>query len=411
MRKFFLCLLLLASTASCFAKPKQGERLPDESIRRNVPALIALLDSPDALDRVQALNALGELKGNATPAISAIAARLGDRGGPVFDYMGSGNPTRVGERASYTMLSIGVPAIPALLDALQTGSEETRVNASLALRALSPLNIDEGVPGLKLEFWPIILAALQDKNETVSHSAASIMLDWHRRRSWVSNSLSPPILRRTMIISLALPVEPFLKVSYDKRPFVRQTILQFLPALADGRGRDRIFEALGDKEVSVRREAAALIAELGGNWLYDPRALEPLLLALSSDFAEGNYVSNAAHSLREYDNPRVNDALLVVLKTNNGNNEQTATIESLSARKEMRAVEPLIAALQAHPPGYLNDLRALTLAELGDKRAIPAIAKYMASGFRSYQMFDAFEKLAGQSYPQYQAEHEQKQAG
>ncbi len=407
MHKFFLFIVFLGYTLPCCAAPKDGDRLPEMSIRRDISALIALLSSPDALDRVQALNALGDLKGNAAPAIPAIAARLGDTGGPVFDYRGSRNPTRVGERASFTLRIIGVPAIPALIAALQIGSDEARVNASLALMALSPLKIDEGVPGLKLELWPIILTALQDKNETVSHSAASILLDWHRRRASVLNSLRPPILRRTMIVSLALPVEPFLKVSYDKRPFVRQTILEFLPAIADGRGRDRIFEALRDKDASVRQTAVRLIAELGGNWLHDPRALEPLLLALHSDFADGNYVSSAAYSLREYHDSRINDALLLVLKTNDGNNEQTSAIETLRYLKEMRAVEPLIAALEVQPPGYLNDLRALTLAELGDKRAIPAIAKYMAGGFRGYEMFDAFEKLAGQSYQEYKAAHEQ----
>lgn len=173
-------------------------------------------------------------------------------------------------------------------------------------------------------------------------------------------------------------------------------------------GRDRIFEALEDKDASVRQTAVGLIAGHRGNWLYDQRALEPLLLAAHSDYADRRYVSNAVKSLRRYKDPRVTEALLYILKTSVDSNDQVAAVEVLRARKELRAVEPLIEALKTQSENYVADSMFLTLAELGDKRALPVMAAYLTNK-HNYQLCDAFEKIAGQSYQEYEATHEQNQ--
>ncbi len=399
MPKILVCFLLLVLSVSCLAKAKEGERLPDARLVQDVPALVALLNSPDPLDRVQSLNALLDLRQKAVPAIPTIAALLGDQGGPVFDYMGSGGPTRVGERASFTLQFIGNPAIPALIAAMQHDSDEARVNASRALRALSGSN----PKGLDLALWPIVLAALQSPNDVVSHNAASMLLDWHKRRALITGMLSSG-LGEDIIISLPLPVESFLKAAKDKRAFVRRTILQFLPAIADGRGRDKIFEALKDPDASVRQTAVGLIAAGGDDWLYDPRSLEPLLLALRSDFAGGNYVSRAAYSLGRYKDPRATDALLFALKTDK--DHRYNIVEGIRMLKDPKAVEPLMEILKTEdfPTG---DLIATTLADLGDKRAIPVLADYFARR-PGYVSGDAFEKLSGQNYRKYKAAQEAK---
>ncbi len=240
MHKFLFCLILSACALPCFAQTTRGQRLPETNIHQDVSSLITLLNSPDALDKVKALNALGRLKDKAVPAIPQLAALLGDTSDPVSNYIGSGMPTRVSERASDILRIIGAPALSALVSALQNGSEQARVNASRALVSLSQLNLDQGMSGLDLDLWPVILNALQDKDEFISHNAASISLSWHQRRYLALISLRPLAAEQTLIVSLALPVEPFLKVSYDKRPFVRQTILKFLPAIADGRPRPHL---------------------------------------------------------------------------------------------------------------------------------------------------------------------------
>ena len=384
----FACVLALR----CEAYKKFGSYLPDAKIVHDVPALVALLRSPEPLDRVQALNALGDLGGVAVPVIPAIAALLSDTGGPVSDYQGSGIPTRVGERAAYVLRRIGRESIPALAEAVRSGPPVARLNAIAALDAWN-----QGINGfVEIKYWPVILDALQDKDTRVSAAAASIFEQWGHLGANLSNGIRGA-QREVLRVNLILPIAPFLRVLKDKRPSVRKAILGFLPAIGDSTGREAIFRALHDPDAGVRETAIAIIASDGGTWLYDPRAVEPLFAALDPHFLYGSYVGQAVYALNRYDDPRINDVLLRLLNTRGEYNTLTPVMEILGERKERRAVPRLLTILRTTElVGAVGNTAAQALANIGDKSAIPALADYCLLRRPGVVGSAAFEKLSGE---------------
>ncbi len=178
---------------------------------------------------------------------------------------------------------------------------------------------------------------------------------------------------------MPLPIEPFLKVLNDGRPSVRSVVLEFITGINDPRTREAIFAALNDPDESVQETAIELLVADNADILVDPRALEPLLQAVQSDYKDGKHVEQAAYSLRKYKDPRVVDALIGVLETSEEAGQKIAAIQVLGELKATKAVDALLKAMQAQPSDHLTDLAAVALGDVGDKRALPALEAYCAA--------------------------------
>jgi len=107
----------------------------------DVADLIALLQSDKPKVRYDAARSLKKLGAKAEPAIKPLVAALRDSGAPTeFDvqYLGP----RVRDAASDALVRIGLPAIPALIEALSHKDNEIRELAARTLGELGPLAKD-----------------------------------------------------------------------------------------------------------------------------------------------------------------------------------------------------------------------------------------------------------------------------
>lgn len=370
------------------AKPQPAPDAPDA---KNVASLIAKLGSPDPLVRVRALQDLAEMREKANAAIPRIAALLSDEES-FFAHSAAPNPSSVGQVAAGALQNIGSSGIAALIAAVKNGSVVAKRNA---IQQLAVWNISQKNP-LDLALWPVFLGALQHPDDLVSFRGAEILLEWLRSRT-TYESAPDGFGMQAYVKAMPIPIEPFLKVLSDKRPFVRSTILEFIGGINDPKNREAIFAALDDPDEDVQETAIKLIAVDNADYLFHPRSLEPLLQAVRSDFAGGEYVYRAVYSLRKYRDPRVVDALIIVLETSEKPEEKFAAMEVLGQLKATKAVDALIKAMQVQPSGYVTDMAAVALGEVGDKRALPALAAYCATLKNPYSGAPiALKKLKGE---------------
>jgi Uri superfamily endonuclease len=123
--------------------------------------LMSRLSDPDVATQCAAALGLGQLR--TTAAIPALTAQLGDANGWVRDT------------ASDALAMIGEPALPALVETLNTGQEGARVRAAGALRKIvGGALTDRQATEFEPQFWPAIgalFAALNDPNRLVRHNA------------------------------------------------------------------------------------------------------------------------------------------------------------------------------------------------------------------------------------------------
>ena len=108
-----------------------------------IPDLIAAMDDSRKAVREWALEALQAMGPAAAPAAAALARKLGDAS---LEYTMA--PVGTGHVAAYILGQIGAPAVPALIEALESDSRRARRWAAETLAQIGPAAKD-AVPALR----------------------------------------------------------------------------------------------------------------------------------------------------------------------------------------------------------------------------------------------------------------------
>ena len=122
-----------------------------------------------------------------------------------------------------------------------------------------------------------------------------------------------------------------------------------------------LIQALEDKNVNIRRRAIRALEKAG------PSAVEPLIGALRSEKSRAR--AAAAEALGGIEDVRAVEPLIVALEDDKIANVRAGAAEALGEIKDPRAVEPLIAALQDKNPD-VRSWAAKALGEIKDPRAV-----------------------------------------
>ncbi|HZT44398.1 MAG TPA: MFS transporter [Chthonomonadaceae bacterium] len=128
--------------------------------------------------------------------------------------------------------------------------------------------------------------------------------------------------------------------------------------------------ALNDPSAAVRREAARALGQIEGL-----RSLEPLLAALRDPSPE--VVEEAVRALGQIGDRQANPALIALLRDPTGTPSVRIRAVAASALGRLGgadADEALLAVLAEEPAGGLAEVVVHALGEIGDRRALPALA-------------------------------------
>lgn len=168
-------------------------------------------------------------------------------------------------------------------------------------------------------------------------------------------------------------VEPVIAVLADKSADrnARQAAALSLGAVGDNRAVTPLLSALDEGNYELKREVIIALGDIG-----DERAIPALGTILNDAQAQWQLAWLAAEALAKIGSPAV-DHLLPVLRNNGDNQVRQAAAISLGGTGDLRAVEPLIDALD-DASGGVRANAALALGRLGDKRAVKPIIKLLA---------------------------------
>lgn len=275
-------------------------------------------------------------------------------------YLNNSNSS-IRELAAESLAYCGfdIPDIVPLVHALHHDNDSiVRFLAALAL----------GRPGQVKRSDQYLLLALNDSNSSVREAAISA-LRWNWKYSYTGTFIR---LLRT-----------------DKDPVVRATAAEGL----DNSGSeviDPLIDALKDESPMVRSQAAkALGRDRGPDMERDTRPIEPLVSALKDESPIVR--QNAAKALYVYGfkNDSIETEMLIQNLNDSEQSVRYAASEALGQLKDVRAVEPLVKALENRENDYSVRWSAISsLGFLHDRRAIEPLIQVMEdtkedSGLRS----------------------------
>jgi len=351
---------------------RAAQQCPDT---RQTPALIELLESTDPRCRDAVARALARRDWDAADAV-----------GPLLENIDE--PLLLSWFNTQWWLS-DPEAVPALLERLDDPDPKMRYTAA---EALGNSGDERAIDAL--------LAMMDDPSEEVVQRAMFALAGcWGCRRI-------EPILEKYrtgpepwrvylgMICGAmrdARAVEPIATLlQNDPQPMARQTAVMALDLIGDARGIPALAAALDDADRTLSLLAAYSLLHLG-----DDRGMEDILAALR----EGERPARMAvleyllppemvrvswgatmqprTGMQELD-PRLVEALLALLKDNDPGNVRDAA-KVLGKLREPRAVEPLIACLQAERNRDIHAEVAEALADIGGPRAVEALLPLLGS--------------------------------
>jgi HEAT repeat protein len=288
---------------------------------------IERLHSPDPEERAEAIRGLARMKERASPAIPFLVAMLGDDA--VFPLRlppssriswFPSTPQTIGESAAIAFRSIGEPSVEPLMAAL--GHRDWRVRANAIWALGNRWGPGDELPGnTRQRLEQHLFAALKDEHPRVRKYAVKLLGIMAGRRK-----------------------------------------------LDNPRAAEILIAALSDKHLGVRAEAAAALGAMR-----DPRAVEPLIAALKAQSADelaaapginGEY--SMLYSLFEkvkLANATIGEALdafarkikcrWVSFRDRDTNEYSAVRVEAARALGQigdLRAIEPLIAAIEDRDP-------------------------------------------------------------
>jgi HEAT repeat protein len=305
---------------------------------RAVEPLVAALK--DGFVRTTAAEALGEL-GDAGTKFLIAALKDGD-----------GN---VRETAAEALGKLGdVRAVEPLVVVLKDGDENVRKAAAEALGELGDVRAVE----------PLV-AALKDEEVNVWEAAVRALGRIWKLTDIVELGNSDSKVKMAAAEALGergdvRAVEPLVAALKDEARYVRTTAAEALGKLGDIRAVEPLFAALKNEDMNVREAAVRALRELGD------AGTKALIAALKDE--EVNVREAAVRALG-----RIWKLTDIVELGNSDSKVKMAAAEALGKRGDVRAVEPLVAALKDEE-WFVQKAAIEALRELGDAGTKPLIA-------------------------------------
>jgi HEAT repeat protein len=367
---------------------KQGEakrlitQLADV-IKRERAAQDLIRLGPDAVPAL--LEALQTRDGNLLSLYQQILARIPSATPPLIKTLGTAHPMIRGRVAEIFAINKDRSAAPALLDALQGEYFTVRSRAALALGKIGEPNAIQP-----------LLHALKDTEDEV-RIAACLALGYFKDPSSfddITNVLldDPKIeVRQAAAQALGNTGHPaalpyLLEALHDsywwyEREYAASDLLLAIEKMGIA-AVDPLIEALQDKEGTVRKFAAILLGKL-----WDPRAIEPLSMALYDMHHEVGKV--AAESLAQFGLPAV--GVFVEALSHPEMWIRIHSITALSKIKDSR-VTPLLLEMLNDPEREVKKQVIESLGNLRDPRALPSLQEIVSN--RSDRELHALAKQA-----------------
>jgi len=271
--KTILTLLVAISVMGiglCYAKPKIHKDDITADIPPDVKREIEGLYPKDPSVRADSIVRLGQMGVQAVPAIPFLIDMLGDRDKwrsidlrssvakgkeEVFKVLFSTSGT-VGETAAEALAKIGKPAVePLIATALDDMDGISTSNAALALKLMNDTSVIETlIVTLKRGKSPVVLQRYLTPKEV--RNKAEVIL----------KHIGNPA------------VEPLIAEMKNEDYNIRRRVASIIGYIADPRAVEPLITALNDENINVQRVAAESLGRIR-----DPRAVEPLIRVLTEE--------------------------------------------------------------------------------------------------------------------------------
>ena len=349
-------LLALLETGDLFVRVEAAEALGKSGDNRAVDPLIAALHDPEWRVRMAAVSALGAL--GDTRAVGPIVKSLR------WDDLIQGSIGRainIANAVIPALKELGEPGFQALLSVLREFREEEFIGgaAASALGEMRDLRtLDTLLYGLHSSVFEVG-AASQDVSE-LGEMAIAPLIDVlreppnnaHYHAQMALRSIGPSVIPHLLD---ALPA--------TDSPYARSPILRALSFYDDERVLDPLRAALSDPDEHVREVAAFALAYRG-----DPAALEQVLLTPQRTAG----TNDSARTLAQIGAPAIEPLIIALSDAARPEFARINAATALGEIGDMRALEPLIAALRDETPAIR--LAAVgALGDLNDPRSVEAL--------------------------------------
>jgi HEAT repeat protein len=382
-------------------------RLGPKAKKDAVPFLISALDDPKTEVQKAAVELLGTIGPEAAAAAPKLASKLGDNW-----FLYNTHPVGQGHSAAWTLGAIGAPAVPPLIDALESNSSMVRRRAASTLGEIGPAAKD-AVPALVrlIKKYGAPKGAGAEAVQTLGNigpAAAEAIPTLHAAYDALKDSEDDESIRFALS-EIGGPPSPGLIQRLDatdpqRRVRAAALLGQFFGPLARAAA-PRLEAALNDQDSFVRVSMAACLAKV------DPanrRALWTLIASLDSTDLE--VLEPAISAISELGTKGA--AAVAKLKAIVGRNDLThktyggemleATIEAIkiSAAEALVAVSPgsgegvsAYLALLKQGDDHVKTAALERLGPLGPKAAVPALAA-IARDAASVHRYEAVKALS-----------------
>ncbi len=338
--------------------------------RRDLDALLAVVDDPDQYIRDDAIKALGEIGDpRAVPALirrlddpnhnnvedaARALARVGDRRavGPLIAVLRSAKQHQQARGVAADELAkiADAQAVPALLEALAGADAWARY---FLLKILGTIGDGRAVPAA--------VAALNDPDADVRWKAVEALGSLGDARA-------------------VAPLLALLPQAGTGRGPDHQAIIKALGRIGDERAKTALVPFLRHDGTAVREAAAAALDAVG--WLPSN----------ATERAQHAVAGQRWDQLARVDWEAARAALVEALRSSDGwvRDQAVATLAEIGGR---RAFESLVGVL-THPQDYLANAAALALARIDDVRAVVPLLDYC----RRFELTGGYRNNPGAPY-------------
>lgn len=369
-----------------FTNSKQGEAkklisLLGDAAKRNAAAQDLIKLGADSVPPL--IEALQTQDLNLLAIYQQILARIPAASPELTKAMKSAHPIIRGRVAEVFGISKDKNAIPVLIEALHGEFFTVRARAAMALANIGDVRV-----------LPELLPLLKDREDETRIAACTAIGRFHDPSTF--DELANVALDDTKIEVRQAAVKalgdtknpaaiPFLMEALRDSFwwFEREQAVRVLLTAIEGMGDDVVeplIEALGDREVTVRKYAAMILGRLR-----DPRAIEELGMTVYDLHHEVSLT--AAEALAQFGAPAVE--LLAEALIHPEASVREHAIIGLSMIRDERVVPYLIEML--HDPDRVVKRQAIhSLGDLKDARAIPVLQEVVAN--RTDRELAAFAK-------------------
>lgn len=275
-------------------------------------------------------------------------------------------------QASDALIRYGKPAVQPLMAAIRENTF-TVFTLPEAIRALGGIGdvqaVDLLIEELESRHVHAVQEAIKGLGSIGNPQAIEPLIDVFRHDWDDTETFTAWQEAATALAAIGEPSLPALLAALsDEDSTVRQEVAEALGKLHDPRAVDPLMNALQDENTPVRASAVAALAKLGNE-----RAIEPLIALLTQDkntFVRARAVS-ALGTLGQVDSASVFVPIVSALK------DRDPIVRSMAVtalgKLSDTCIHDLLLELLNNPDGDVRSAAVLTLAHVGDERALPAL--------------------------------------